>query len=91
MTLALSATDHCDRLEMRGAGTTIAGRHGWATAYAAAKVALSTYSKSLSNEVTLKGMCVIRMSPDWVETEAAVALANRLAERTQYYPQTRFR
>jgi NAD(P)-dependent dehydrogenase (short-subunit alcohol dehydrogenase family) len=48
-------------------------------AYAAAKAALSTYSKALSKEVTPKGIRVIRVSPGWVETEAAVALAERLA------------
>jgi NAD(P)-dependent dehydrogenase (short-subunit alcohol dehydrogenase family) len=48
-------------------------------AYAAAKAALSTYSKALSKEVTPKGVRVIRVSPGWVETEAAVALADRLA------------
>lgn len=51
------------------------------TAYAAAKAALSTYSKSLSKEVTPKGIRVVRVSPGWVETEAAVALAQRLAEQ----------
>ena len=49
------------------------------TAYAAAKAALATYSKSLSKEVTPKGIRVVRVSPGWVETEAAVALAERLA------------
>ncbi len=49
------------------------------TAYAAAKAALSTYSKSLSKEVTPKGIRVVRVSPGWVETEAAVNLAQRLA------------
>ena len=49
------------------------------TAYAAAKAALSTYSKALSKEVTPKGIRVVRVSPGWVETEAAVALAERLA------------
>jgi len=48
-------------------------------AYAAAKAALSTYSKALSKEVTRKGIRVIRVSPGWVETEAGVALAERLA------------
>jgi NAD(P)-dependent dehydrogenase (short-subunit alcohol dehydrogenase family) len=48
-------------------------------AYAAAKAALSTYSKALSKEVTPKGIRVVRISPGWVETEAAVALAERLA------------
>ena len=48
-------------------------------AYAAAKAALSTYSKALSKEVTPKGIRVVRVSPGWIETEAAVALAERLA------------
>lgn len=51
------------------------------TAYAAAKAALSTYSKSLSKEVAPKGVRVVRVSPGWVETEAAVAMAGRLAEQ----------
>ena len=49
------------------------------TAYAAAKAALSTYSKSLSKEVSSKGIRVIRVSPGWIETEAAVGLVNRIA------------
>lgn len=49
------------------------------TAYAAAKAALSTYSKALSKEVTPQGVRVLRVSPGWVETEAAVALSQRLA------------
>lgn len=49
------------------------------TAYAAAKGALSTYSKSLSKEVTPKGVRVLRVSPGWIETEASVALAERMA------------
>lgn len=48
-------------------------------AYAAAKAALSTYSKALSKEVTPRGIRVLRVSPGWIETEAAVALAERLA------------
>lgn len=48
------------------------------TAYAAAKGALSTYSKSLSKEVTPKGVRVVRVSPGWVATEASVDLADRL-------------
>ncbi len=48
------------------------------TAYAAAKAALSTYSKSLSKEVGPKGVRVVRVSPGWIETDAAVALADRL-------------
>ena len=50
-------------------------------AYAAAKAALSTYSKALSKEVTPKGIRVNRVSPGWIETEASVALAKRLAAR----------
>lgn len=48
-------------------------------AYAAAKAALSTYSKALSKEVTPQGVRVLSVSPGWVETEAAVAMAERLA------------
>lgn len=48
-------------------------------AYAAAKAALSTYSKALSKEVTPQGIRVVRVSPGWIETEAAVALAERVA------------
>lgn len=50
------------------------------TAYAAAKAALSTYSKSLSKQVSPGGVRVVRVSPGWIETEAAVALAKRLGE-----------
>ncbi len=49
------------------------------TAYAAAKAALSTYSKSLSKEVSPKGVRVVRVSPGWIETDASVDLAKRLA------------
>ena len=49
------------------------------TAYAAAKAALSTYSKALSQEVGPKGVRVIRVSPGWVETSAATGLIERLA------------
>jgi len=48
------------------------------TAYAAAKAALSTYSKSLSKEVSPMGVRVVRVAPGWIETEAAVRLAERL-------------
>jgi NAD(P)-dependent dehydrogenase (short-subunit alcohol dehydrogenase family) len=51
-------------------------------AYAAAKAALSTYSKALSKEVSPKGVRVIRVSPGWVETEAATGLVNELARNT---------
>jgi NAD(P)-dependent dehydrogenase (short-subunit alcohol dehydrogenase family) len=48
-------------------------------AYAAAKAALSNYSKGLSKEVSPKGVRVVRVSPGWVATEASVALVERLA------------
>lgn len=48
-------------------------------AYASAKAALSTYSKALSKEVSPRGVRVVRVSPGWIETEAAVGLAERLA------------
>jgi NAD(P)-dependent dehydrogenase (short-subunit alcohol dehydrogenase family) len=50
------------------------------TAYAAAKAALSTYSKSLSKEVSPQGVRVLRVSPGWIETEASVQFAQRLAD-----------
>ncbi|HEX2558533.1 SDR family oxidoreductase [Phenylobacterium sp.] len=49
------------------------------TAYAAAKAALSVYSKSLSKQVAPHGVRVLRVAPGWIETEAAVASADRLA------------
>ncbi len=49
-------------------------------AYAAAKAALSNYSKGLSKEVSPKGIRVVRVSPGWVETEAAVRMVERLAK-----------
>lgn len=48
------------------------------TAYAAAKGALSTYSKSLSKEVAPKGVRVLRVSPGWIETEASIVFAQRI-------------
>ena len=48
-------------------------------AYAAAKAALSNYSKGLSKEVSPKGVRVVRVSPGWVETSAATAMIGRLA------------
>ena len=51
-------------------------------AYAAAKAALSNYSKGLSKEVSPKGIRVVRVSPGWIETEAAVGLVKELARKT---------
>lgn len=50
-------------------------------AYAAAKAALSTYSKALSKEVSPKGVRVVRVSPGWVETDAAVGLVEEIARQ----------
>lgn len=49
------------------------------TAYAAAKAALSTYSKALSKEVSPKGVRVVGVAPGWIETEASIDFARRLA------------
>jgi NAD(P)-dependent dehydrogenase (short-subunit alcohol dehydrogenase family) len=49
-------------------------------AYAAAKAALSNYSKALSNEVGPKGVRVLRVSPGFTETDAATRMIKRLAE-----------
>ncbi|GGH43869.1 SDR family oxidoreductase [Frigidibacter albus] len=48
--------------------------------YAAAKAALSVYSKALSKEVSPKGVRVVRVAPGWIETEASLRLAERLAQ-----------
>jgi NAD(P)-dependent dehydrogenase (short-subunit alcohol dehydrogenase family) len=55
-------------------------------AYAAAKAALSNYSKGLSKEVSPKGVRVVRVSPGWVETDGAVGLVEEVARknRTDY-------
>jgi NAD(P)-dependent dehydrogenase (short-subunit alcohol dehydrogenase family) len=48
-------------------------------AYAAAKAALSNYSKGLSKEMSPRGIRVNSVAPGYTETEAAVALVERLA------------
>ena len=48
-------------------------------AYAAAKAALTNYSKGLSNEVGPKGVRVVSVAPGFIETTAATALIDRLA------------
>jgi NAD(P)-dependent dehydrogenase (short-subunit alcohol dehydrogenase family) len=48
-------------------------------AYAAAKAALTNYSKGLSNEVGPKGVRVVSVAPGFIETSAASALIDRLA------------
>ena len=49
------------------------------TAYAAAKAALTTYSKALSKEVGPKGVRVVSYAPGWIHTSAAQRLIERLA------------
>lgn len=49
------------------------------TGYAAAKAALSVYSKSLSKELAPKGIRVVRVAPGWIATDASIRLAERLA------------
>jgi NAD(P)-dependent dehydrogenase (short-subunit alcohol dehydrogenase family) len=48
------------------------------TAYASAKAALRTYSKSVSKEVGPKGVRVNTVSPGWIMTESSVDLLKRL-------------
>jgi len=51
-------------------------------AYAAAKAALSCYSKGLSNEVSPKGIRVLSVAPGFIETTAAARMIERLAADT---------
>ena len=48
------------------------------TAYAAAKAALRTYSKSISKELGPKGVRVNVVSPGWIMTEATADFLKRL-------------
>lgn len=87
--MAAVRTDRAVLPEMleRGAGvivhvTSIQHRlplHDSTIAYAAAKAALSTYSKALSKEVTPQGVRVLRVAPGWVETEASTAFLGTIA------------
>ena len=49
-------------------------------AYAAAKAALTTYSKALSKELGGKGVRVTSIAPGWIYTSASEAMVKRLAE-----------
>jgi NAD(P)-dependent dehydrogenase (short-subunit alcohol dehydrogenase family) len=50
-------------------------------AYAAAKAALTNYSKGLSNEVSPKGIRVVTVSPGFIETDAATTMIQRMADK----------
>jgi NAD(P)-dependent dehydrogenase (short-subunit alcohol dehydrogenase family) len=50
-------------------------------AYAAAKAALTNYSKALSNEVSPKGIRVMTVSPGFIETDAATRMIQRMADK----------
>ncbi|UVK42320.1 SDR family oxidoreductase [Mesorhizobium sp. AR07] len=53
--------------------------HESTIAYAAAKAALSTYSKALSKELGPKGIRVNTVAPGWIHTTASKAMVERLA------------
>lgn len=48
--------------------------------YAAAKAGLINYSKSLSNEVSPKGIRVLTVSPGWIMTTSAIRMMERISE-----------
>ncbi|MCE6988057.1 SDR family oxidoreductase [Dyadobacter sp. CY323] len=50
--------------------------------YAAAKAGLVNYSKSLSNEVSPKGIRVLTVSPGWIKTDGAMGMMREISERT---------
>ena len=50
-------------------------------AYAAAKAALTNYSKALANEVSPKGVRVLTVSPGFIETDAATRMIQRMADK----------
>jgi len=52
------------------------------TAYAAAKAALRTYSKSISKELGPKGVRVNAVSPGWIMTESTAEFLERLRAAT---------
>lgn len=48
--------------------------------YAAAKAGLINYSKSLSNEVSPKGVRVLTVSPGWIMTNSSIRMVERIAK-----------
>jgi NAD(P)-dependent dehydrogenase (short-subunit alcohol dehydrogenase family) len=57
-------------------------------AYAAAKAALTNYSKALANEVSPKGIRVNTVSPGFIETDAATRMIQRMADKDKTDPAT---
>ena len=51
--------------------------------YAAAKAGLINYSKSLSNEVSPKGVRVVTVSPGWIMTTSSTRMIERIAESSK--------
>jgi NAD(P)-dependent dehydrogenase (short-subunit alcohol dehydrogenase family) len=51
-------------------------------AYAAAKAALTNYSKGLSKEVAAKGIRVNSVAPGYTETQAAAGMVKEIAQRS---------
>lgn len=51
--------------------------------YAAAKAGLRNYSKSLSNEVSPKGVRVLTVSPGWINTTASIAWLGEIARNAK--------
>src|SRR3989449_11646046 len=51
-------------------------------AYAAAKAALTNYSKGLSKEVAAKGIRVCTDAPGYTETQAAAGMVDEVAHRS---------
>src|SRR5712671_5548598 len=51
-------------------------------AYAAAKAALTNYSKGLSKEFSPKGIRINTVAPGYTETQAAQGMVNEIAQRT---------
>jgi NAD(P)-dependent dehydrogenase (short-subunit alcohol dehydrogenase family) len=56
--------------------------HEATIAYAAAKAALSAYSKALSKELGPKGIRVNTVAPGWIHTTASEAMVKRLADHS---------
>ena len=60
--------------------------HDATLAYAAAKAALTNYSKGLSKDVSPRGIRVNSVAPGYTETDAAVGMVNEIAQRTGVSP-----